>query len=377
MRFLAVNGSPRGPKSNTDRILLPFLEGAREAGAETEVVYLKGKHIEHCLGCFSCWIKTPGVCVHKDDMPELIQKVRGADVLVFATPLYVFTVSGLMKDFMDRMAMPLLQPFIIQRGDQYLHPRRYEGGSPGQYVLISNCGFPERQHFSGLVETFRCFTSGPDSELAGAICCAGGELLRQPALQDSLTWYADAARKAGREVAEQGSISPQTQEVLDRPLIEDPAVYANMANMRWRSSGVEMIETAGARSSGASQLPAGEFVPLPPPQSLDSMRDLVAGMAVSYNPAEGGDLEATIQFHVTGDGAGSYFLDISGGSCMTYEGEHPEPTLTIDTPTDVWMAISRGEMNGATAMLTGKYSIKGKMGLMMRFDKLFSGLPGT
>ena len=43
MKILAINGSPRGKKSNTDRILQPFLEGAREAGADTETIYLKGK----------------------------------------------------------------------------------------------------------------------------------------------------------------------------------------------------------------------------------------------------------------------------------------------------------------------------------------------
>ena len=83
-------------------------------------------------------------------------------------------------------------------------------------VLISNCGYPERQHFSGLVETFRCFTADPDSELAATILCAAGELLKQPALQEGLHWYFEAARRAGREVVEQGRITPETQEALDR-----------------------------------------------------------------------------------------------------------------------------------------------------------------
>lgn len=77
---------------------------------------------------------------------------------------------------------------------------RYESRH-GKVVLISNCGFPERHHFSGLEEAFRCFTANPDSELVATILCAGGELLRQSALQESLQWYIEAARQAGREVA--------------------------------------------------------------------------------------------------------------------------------------------------------------------------------
>jgi putative sterol carrier protein/putative NADPH-quinone reductase len=372
MKILAINGSPRGAKGNTARIIEPFLEGAQEAGAETEVITLKGKEIKHCLGCFNCWTKTPGVCVHKDDMPELLEKTTEASTIVFATPLYIFTVSGLMKDFMDRM-LPLLQPFIIDRGDQYIHPMRDAENWPKKFVLISNCGFPEYHHFSGLQETFRLFTSSPDTELAGMICCAGGELLRQPALQDKVAWYLEAARKAGREIVEQGAIGTETQAVLDRPLVDDPAVYANMANASWESKGIEMI---GGNGEASRRTPSGA-VPLPPPQSADTMRELVAGMALSLDPQKAKELEAVIEFRVDGDEPATYYLDIAGGRCRAYEGEHPSPTLTINTPADVWMAISRGEMNGATAMMEGKYSVKGNLALLMRLDKLFSAAPSA
>jgi putative sterol carrier protein len=295
-----------------------------------------------------------------------------ADVIVFGTPLYIFTVSGLMKDFMDRM-LPLLQPFIIERGDQYIHPMRHAGGWPKKVVLISNCGFPEHHHFSGLRETFRRFTGSPDMELAGMICCAGGELLRQPALQDNLAWYLEAARKAGQEVVERGTVGAETQALLDRPLVDNPAVYASMANNSWESMGIEMI---GGDDVTPRRTPA-EAASLPPPQSVDTMRDLVAGMAVSLDPKEANNLKAVIQFCVNGDEPATYYLDIAGGRCRAYEGEHPTPTLTINTPADVWMAISRGEMNGATAMMAGKYTVKGNMALLMRLNKLFSTAPST
>jgi len=297
MKILAVNGSPRGKKSNTDRILQPFLEGAREAGAETETVYLKDKTINPCIGCFTCWTKTPGVCVHKDDMPELLEKMRCADVVVYATPLYVFTVTAQMKAFMDRH-IPVLQPFILERDGQYIHPPRYESHHR-KVVLISNCGFPERHHFSGLMETFRCFTSNPDSELVGAILCAGGEMLKQSPLREGLQWYIEAARQAGREVVKQGHIAPETQETLDRPLVEDPAVYARMTNAYWNSvvARPEAKVEAGDGEQGTR---------LPPPTSRDTMRDIIAGMALVFNPEAAEGLQAVAQFDVSGDEPGQY-----------------------------------------------------------------------
>ena len=372
MKVLAINGSPRGPRGNTDRILRPFLEGAREAGAQTETIYLKDKHIEHCTGCFTCWTKTPGVCIHKDDMPEILEKVREADMVVFATPLYVFTVSGLMKDFMDRL-IPLVQPFILERGGHFIHPPRHPEAWPKKMVLISNCGFPQRHHFSALEETFRRFADTPDIELAGVILCAGGELLRVKALEGRFDWYLNAARKAGREVIEQGRISPETQAVLDRPLVENPAVYARMANMYWQSLGVEPIApTPRSESHPSPKEKRDEGRPLPLPRSQETVRDIIAGMPLAFNPEAAGDLEAVVQFRVTGEEPGDYYLRIADGECRAYEGVHPSPTLTIHTPSEVWVAIARGELDGAQAMLEGKYHIEGDLGLLMRFDEIFS-----
>ena len=232
MNILAVNASPRGAKGNTERILEPFVEGARDAGAQLEVVYLRDQHIEHCLGCFTCWTRTPGACVRKDDMPALLEKVRQADVLVLATPLYVFTFSGLLKDFVDRLAIPIQMPQIERIGDQYVHPMRHPKEWPKKLVLISNAGFPEAQHFDGLKETMRTWARLPGFELGGMICCPAGPLLNVPALQERLSWYLDAARRGGTKVVEQGAISAATSEILERQLVE-PAVYANMTNTRW------------------------------------------------------------------------------------------------------------------------------------------------
>ena len=362
MKVLAINGSPRGERGNTERILQAFLAGAREAGADAETVYLREKTIHPCTGCFTCWTKTPGVCIHQDDMPALLEAVRAADILVLATPLYIFTVSGLMKDFLDRL-IPLAEPYIVERGGHYIHPMRHPEAWPKRLVVISNAGFPQSHHFSGLEETFRRFADTPDLDLAGMILCAGGELLRSP-LKDRLTWYLEAAQRAGREVVEQGHISPETQAVLDRPLMEDPAVYARMANVYWDSVIVRPEEEPSGEEGG---------VPLPPPTSLRTMRDLVAGMATAFDPEAGGDLEAVIQFEVEDEEPGRYYLHIAKGRCRAYEGVHSSPTLTIRTPAAVWMGIAEGRLDGAQAMMEGRYTVEGEMGLLLRLRHLFPG----
>lgn len=380
MYVLAINGSPRGRRSNTDRILQPFLEGARAAGAETETVYLANLKITPCLGCFTCWTKTPGVCVHRDDMVDLLPKLRQADMVVYATPLYVFTVSGLMKNFMDRH-LPSLDPHIVRRGDHYIHISRYDDGpTPQKVVLISNCGFPERHHFSGLVETFRRFTDEPDTELAGVILCAGGELLAQEALRESLQWYPDAARRAGEELVRYGRILPETQAILDTPLAE-PDIYANMANLWWDSQ-IGLCVRSEARSdsrvppqqdflSPPIVLPVGESGPGP-----RTCREAILGMATVFNPAAAGDLQADIQFVVTGEEPGNYVLRIRDGRCTAHEGTVAHSTMTVHTPADVWLKVARNELSGQAAYVKGLYRVEGDFGLLLRLGSLFSGPEG-
>lgn len=384
MYILAINGSPRGRRSNTDRILQPFLEGARAAGAQTETVYLADLKINPCLGCFTCWTKTPGVCVHKDDMADLLPKLRRADVVVYATPLYVFTVSGLMKDFMDRQ-LPNLDPHIVRRGQHYIHPPRHPDGPPRQkVVLISNCGFPERHHFSALVETFRRFTDNPDTELAATILCAGGELLAQEALRESLQWYPDAAHRAGEEMARYGHILPETQAVLDTPLAE-PEVYANMANLWWDSHIGTSVRSEARSDSEVPEAPFPSKDSLSPPvvlpagepgQAPRTCREAVLGMAAVFNPAAAGDLRADIQFVVSGDEPGNYVLRIRDGRCTAHEGTFAQPTLTVHTPADVWLKIARKELSGQAAYVKGLYRVEGDFSLLLRLGDLFSGPEG-
>lgn len=231
-RILAINASPRGKSGNTDRLLRSFLQGAAGTNATVETVYLRSTKIHHCSGCLTCWTTTPGMCAHKDDMPALLEKIRQAEILVYAVPLYAYSVTGLMKNYLDRN-LPLVLPYLVSDHDQYVHPMRHPEAWPKKLVVISTCGFPERHHFSGLVETFHRLTSRPALNLAGMILCPAGELLRVVELQAGVQWYLDATAQAGREVCESGRITAETEAVLSRPLVTDTEELATMANAQW------------------------------------------------------------------------------------------------------------------------------------------------
>lgn len=236
MKVLAINGSPKGKNGNTEVLLEQFLEGCREVGCQSETVYLNSKNINHCTGCFSCWTKTPGKCIYNDDMEELLNKIVAADIMVYATPLYYYTVTGLMKDFMDRM-LPLNKGNLVNVDGQYSHPKRYKKNS-SKVVVISNCGFPDRSNFSGLIETFKVMTKGT---INASILCAQGGILNSIKSNYELTqMYApffEALRNAGKEVVELGHIKEETQKIIDNDVI-NTEVYLNNANKNWEKEAI-------------------------------------------------------------------------------------------------------------------------------------------
>ncbi|MEW6440414.1 MAG: flavodoxin family protein [bacterium] len=233
MNILAINGSPRGRRSNTDKILQPFLQGAAQGGAAVDTLYVKDLEIHPCQGCYSCHMKTPGVCVFKDDMPGAIDKMKAAEVLVFATPIYVFSVPSILKAFMDRMiVMGDLKLEVVD--GMTVHPPRWPEVK-WKWVLIANAGFPEDAVFDPLREMFRHFGraigGGAFVTHVASICKGMGELLAVKPLARELEWFFEACRKAGSELATRGGISAETLETLERPLMPLPSKeFAEMSN---------------------------------------------------------------------------------------------------------------------------------------------------
>ena len=98
-KVLILSTSPR-KNSNSEALCDAFAKGAAESGNEVEQISLRGKELRFCQGCFAC--QKTGKCVLRDDMQEIVPKMEQADVLVFATPIYYYEMSGQMKTLLDR-----------------------------------------------------------------------------------------------------------------------------------------------------------------------------------------------------------------------------------------------------------------------------------
>ena len=99
-KVLILEGSPR-PNGNSCILSKEFARGAAEAGCSVEKVLVAQKKIAGCLGCDYCQ-RNNGVCVHKDDMQEIREKMMAADVIVLASPIYFYSMTGQMKTMIDR-----------------------------------------------------------------------------------------------------------------------------------------------------------------------------------------------------------------------------------------------------------------------------------
>ncbi len=101
-KIIILNGSPRR-NGNTSALAKAFREGAEGAGHEVTEFFLGGMDIRGCRGCFGGGKDPSSPCVQKDDMEKIYPAYKEADVVVLASPLYYWTISGQLKCAFDRL----------------------------------------------------------------------------------------------------------------------------------------------------------------------------------------------------------------------------------------------------------------------------------
>lgn len=157
--------------SNSEMLADKFIDGAKSAGNSVEKITLAGKDISFCRGCLAC--QKLGKCIIDDDVNELMEKVLNADVVVWATPIYYYEMSGQMKTLIDRMNA--MYPKDYKFRDIYLLTTAAEDDENA----------PKRAEI-GLTGWIDCY---PKCHLAGTLFCGGvnapKDIASNPKLQEA------------------------------------------------------------------------------------------------------------------------------------------------------------------------------------------------
>ena len=106
-------------------------------------------------------------------------------------------------------------------------------------------------------------------------------------------------------------------------------------------------------------------------QLPNSVKEVMEGMPTAFQPDRAAGVNATIQFNFTGAETGSWTVKVGDGKCEVSSGTADNPTVTINSPSDVWLKITRRELDGATAFMSGQFTFTGDMGVLMQMGSWF------
>ncbi len=222
MKILIVRGAPRR-SGTTNKFADAFLRGASQH-ANVVDVDLCAKKISHCNGCYAC--VSSGQCVIKDDMNSLLEQLAQCDVLACFTPLYFYSMSAQMKAFFDR-CFPIVKKFGLTPDVQDV---------PKKKMLAFTVGSRRLSAFEAVSKNFEMIADDLNFELIANV--RRGEGVYFSDLGDNsvrVKKILKAAERAGEEVAQSGSIAPETAQTLELTLAPSEELFKKRATLYWTS----------------------------------------------------------------------------------------------------------------------------------------------
>ncbi len=212
---IAINGSPKMEKGNTVKILKPFLEGMETAGASVELFYAKRLNVRPCDGELYCWTKKPGQCYIDDSMQSLYPKLRDADIIVLATPVYI-PLPGEMQNLLNRL-VPLMEPTLKWRNGRTRLSGFRADVKISEFVLVSTSGWWEMGNFGTVLRIVKELANDLNVEFAGALLRPNFYYMSEN--KEKAEKIFEAAKQAGTQLIKEGRMSKDLLEVICQPLI--------------------------------------------------------------------------------------------------------------------------------------------------------------
>lgn len=231
MKILAINASYRGDKGHTRFLIDKLFAGATAAGAECQVLTLSRLKINRCLACGQCQTAEHYLeCVHdgKDDVAAVFRQMAEADILVYATPVYVFGLSGLLKTFLERFySQGNSGDLSISKSGLMFHQVDHAICSK-PFVALVCCDSLENETPRNALAYFRTFSRFLDAPQVGALVRNGGrlsghgqDLEREKQVPKIFDVYA-AYEQAGRELATEGRVRRSTERRANQEIVPVP-----------------------------------------------------------------------------------------------------------------------------------------------------------
>ncbi len=225
MKLLALNASHRGDQGFTQRLLTYLLKGAQAGGAQTESLTLARLKINRCLACLKC--QQAGerhlTCVYdqRDDVAMIFERMRNADILIYATPIYMMGISALLKTLLDRLyaTMDCADIRLTQTGLLHHHVDAELSAKPFAYVV--GCANLEAGMTANAVHYFRTYADFMDAPLVGELRRNATPLLANDDARRVRAVLA-AYEQAGSELATEGRIRRPTQRRANQELVDVP-----------------------------------------------------------------------------------------------------------------------------------------------------------
>lgn len=212
MKILAFNGSPKGEQSNTAVMINSLLAGLASRNTEINQIYLSHKKINYCTGCYSCWTKTPGVCIIQDDMKEVIKQMKGVDIFIFGSPLYFNNISGILKTFFDRLTAAGGNP----------HQSQTDTKASPYFIMMSNCGHPYKKQFDVVSLWIHNVSNMMQAKLIGEFYTTDGKVLTQATeeQQNSRANYLHFLEECGKQYLLDMELKDEQKALLDRNILD-------------------------------------------------------------------------------------------------------------------------------------------------------------
>ena len=233
MKIVAINGSHRGTLGYTQYLLNLIEKGAKNGNADFETIVLAKKKINMCKGCRACHSDKHYLeCVYNDvdDVKAIFETIKKADILIYATPIYIFSMSALLKIFLERITSTADSSIkTISDSGLFFHHITKEIASKPFLVITTQDNIEDETNIN-VARYFETFSKFMDAPLLGVINRKLGGLIKHGKDSNAENKYPiiktvnNALINCGEQLAQNGYVNKVTLKETNLPLIKKPAI---------------------------------------------------------------------------------------------------------------------------------------------------------